>query len=258
MSVTRVVILCAGQGTRLRPLTDNLPKCMVPINGRPLIEWQIDAIKQAGINDIVLVGGYCAGSLKRLGWPVILNKDYDTTNMVYSLWCARKYFGEGFVMAYGDIVYRPQVLTSLLEADAGVSIVVDRAWRSYWESRTHDVLSDAESLKIGADGSISSIGQKASSIDEIEGQYIGLVKFDGAGCGLLKMACATLHAVEPEYTCLHYGNKTFGRMYMTDLLQGLALSGHRLDPVWIEGGWAEVDTFNDIAIACRRIHEATM
>ena len=253
VSISRVIILCAGQGTRLRPLTDELPKCMVPVAGRPLIEWQIEAIQEAGIEDIVLVGGYRADALQHLELPIVINERFNCTNMVYSLWCARKFFGDGFVMAYGDIAYNSHILSSLLKSVRPISVVVDRSWLSYWQMRNENVLEDAESLTVGADGNIRSIGQKVNRLIDIEGQYIGLVQFTSAGVDILcDVAEKEMTANLSKKSILTYEN-SFEQMYMTDLLQGLIQTGELISPVWIDGEWVEVDTLRDIDIADKRL-----
>ncbi len=251
--ISRVIILCAGQGTRLRPVTDKQPKCMVPVAGRPLIEWQIEAIREAGIDDIVLVGGYRAEELQHLGLPIVINKRFNCTNMVYSLWCARKFFGDGFVMAYGDIAYTSHVLSSLLKSVCPISVVVDRSWLSYWKMRTENVLEDAESMSIREDGYIRSIGQKVNRVIDIEGQYIGLVQFTSAGVDILcDVAEKEMMANLNNKSILSYDN-SFEQMYMTDLLQGLIQTGELISPVWIDSEWVEVDTLRDIDIADKRL-----
>ena len=85
----KAIILAAGEGKRLKPYTDSRPKCMVPLAGRPLLHWQLDVLRSAGIKDIVIVGGYRAEALKACGASVVTNPRYDSTNMVGTLFCAR-------------------------------------------------------------------------------------------------------------------------------------------------------------------------
>src|SRR5882757_5179513 len=93
----RMIILAAGQGTRLRPLTDDRPKCLVELCGRPLLQWQIDTARSAGIRDIVVIGGYRHELLKAYDVELVLNPDFASTNMVRTLFRARDLFGPGFV-----------------------------------------------------------------------------------------------------------------------------------------------------------------
>jgi len=249
----RVIIVAAGQGTRLRPLTDDRPKCMVEVGGRTLLDWQIDAICAAGLRPPVVVGGHRADQLPSDRVRVLMNPDHATTNMVHTLFCAEEEFGEGFVLAYGDIAYAPAVLRQLVSDPAPVGVVVDREWRRYWERRFDDPLGDAESLRVGAGGLVDSIGQREANIERIEAQYIGLVAFKGEGVVALRRGFAQAaddeRAGRTPFNC----GRSLAKMYMTDLLQGLVSLGVPVTAVPIHGGWIEVDSHRDLAIASELI-----
>jgi choline kinase len=247
----RMIILAAGQGTRLRPLTDDKPKCLVELAGKPLLAWQIETARAAGISDITVIGGYRQDALHHYGVPVLVNERYQTTNMVRTLFCAQHLFGGGFVMSYGDIVYSPFVLSSLLKSDAGISIAVDRQWHKYWAQRFDNPLSDAETLKLDDSGAITEIGQKPSSYEDIMAQYIGLAAFRGAGVSALVAAYEGAEAAERDGRLPFGGTRSLDKLYMTDLLQGLIADGKRLQAVPIDRGWVEVDSPTDLAVAER-------
>src|ERR1700722_6272642 len=116
----RLVVLAAGQGTRLRPLTDSRPKCLVELAGRPLLEWQIATARTCGIEDIVVVGGYLIECLKAYDVMLLENPDFASKNMVRTLFCARDLFADGFVMSYGDIAYSPAAFDAVLASPAPI------------------------------------------------------------------------------------------------------------------------------------------
>ena len=180
----RMIILAAGQGTRLRPHTDHVPKCMVPVRGRPLISWLLDVARSVGISDITVVGGYLNEKLQDLPVEILVNSEFATTNMVYSLDCALQKLEGDVIISYADILYEPRILRAIVLAPQMVAVTVDRGWLRSWQARFVDPLDDAESLSLGADGLISEIGGPVGSIDDIEGQYIGLIKFSGKGLAI--------------------------------------------------------------------------
>jgi choline kinase len=246
----RMIVLAAGQGTRLRPLTDDRPKCLVRVAGRPLLEWQLESARRAGITDVVLVGGYRSDQLECVAdTRLILNPAFATTNMVRTLFAAEKDFGDAFVMAYGDIAYSPRVMQALLSSTAPVAVVVDRDWLAYWTLRGEDPLADAESLRIDGGGAISSIGQRETDVARIEAQYIGLVAFRGSGVQVLRSAFQRAVAEDALGVMPFGGSRSLDRLHMTDLLQGLVSLGHRLEPVSIDGGWVEIDSAADLLVA---------
>ena len=83
----KAVILCAGVGSRLRPYTSTKPKCLVELDGYSLIERQVKVLKYSGIDNIIFIGGYLSGELKKFtkSAPLIVNDKYHSTNMLYSL-----------------------------------------------------------------------------------------------------------------------------------------------------------------------------
>ena len=132
----KIIILAAGQGTRLRPLTDNQPKCMVEVKGKSLIERQLLTMYSCGIEeeDITIVGGYKSEVLKkRLENTKIhfsINENFPSTNMVYSLMCAKDLMEgeEDIIISYGDILYSKEVFEKVLASEEDMSVIVDDGW----------------------------------------------------------------------------------------------------------------------------------
>ena len=245
----RFIALCAGQGTRLRPLTDKVPKCMVKYKGRCIIDYTLSVVHASNISDVTLVTGYKADVLKRPAVKYVHNQRYMSTNMVYSLFCALDTVhlssnNADTIVSYSDIIFDPSVLEALLKStDCDIHVVIDKDWLNLWKSRMEDPLSDAETLKIDRDGFISELGKKPSSYDCIEGQYIGLMKFSPAGLELLRHTHDSLDRND------FYDGKDIDNMYMTTLLQLLINTGVKIRPVYIQGGWIEIDSAEDLS--CR-------
>lgn len=238
----RAVILAAGFGSRLRPLTNNHPKCLTPLAGRPLLERQLAVLRAEGAEDIAIVAGHLAEMLRRPGIEHVLNPDYERTNMVHSLFCARHLLDgtRDLIMCYGDIAYEPRVLRALLAAPFEISVVVDRGWHKLWSLRMEDPLTDAESLTLRPDGRLKSLGGKARSIEEIEGQYIGLVKIRS---GAQARLCALYDGLDEAGP---YGGRDKANMFMTTLIQRLIETGFDVGPAFTENGWLEIDSIADL------------
>jgi choline kinase len=245
----RMIILAAGQGTRLAPLTVNRPKCLVELQGRPLLDWTLAAARTAGIHDVVVIGGHCIDRLRGYDVTLVENPEYATTNMVRTLFRAAELFGDGFVMSYGDIAYAPGVLDALLRSPDDTCVAVDRDWRGYWERRFDDPLSDAESLRIADGKRLVSIGQRPASLDEIEAQYIGLAAFRGEGVEALREAYRQAATDDAAGRPPFGGLRSLDRLYMTDLLQGMIDMGFPVAAVPIRGGWVEIDSRRDLDLA---------
>ena len=141
----KAIILAAGEGTRLRPYTETRPKCLVQLATTPILLHQLNVLHRAAIEDITVVTGYRADQIEALDVKTKYNPDYDKTNMVASLMCAESIFdgGDDVLIAYGDIVFEPSVVNSIVSSSAPFCTTVDTLWRRLWELRFSDPLSDA-------------------------------------------------------------------------------------------------------------------
>lgn len=239
--MTKAIILAAGQGTRLLPYTKDLPKCMVEICGKPLIEFQIDVLRSCGISEINLVVGYESHKLKSYGIPMYKNDKFDCTNMLYSLFCAKEAFQDDgdLIIAYGDIVYSKDILEGLLATKVPVGVVADNNWKEYWEDRFENILEDAETFKVNNLNEIIEIGAKAKNISDIQSQYIGLIKLSNTGKKIFIEEYASLSKQM-------INNKKKENAYMTDFLQELILRGHSINAVSVNSPWIEIDSADDL------------
>lgn len=253
----RVIILAAGQGTRLRPLTNDRPKCMVEVNGRSIIQRQLDTMMDCGISDkdIYIVTGYREDKLKQelasTNVNFITNEDYEVTNMVCSLMCAKDIMlqSDDILISYGDIIYNSCILKTLLNVDEAMAIVTDDGWYSYWAKRCDNPLDDAETLLKSRDGYITEIGQKTKDISKIQSQYIGLIRLKKIGILKTIELCELAKKKSSVGEPLWRTNRNYEKMYMTDLLQGLIDEGNSIKAVSINRGWYEIDSATDLYIA---------
>ena len=240
------IILAAGQGVRLRPLTDDRPKCMVVYQGRPLIDHILETFSQFPIQPIVLVTGYCSQILeehvREHALRIVHNPDYATTNMVHSLFCAESELNDDVILSYSDIVYRPEVLQRLVECTADLAITIDTEWRSLWQQRMSDPLADAETLQLDPQGRVLDLGRKPKSYDEIQGQYMGLVKISGRVIGQVRQL---YHGLDRNAIC---DGKSFPQMFMTTFIRTMIQAGIPCQSVPVQGGWLEVDAPSDLEL----------
>ncbi len=237
----KAIILAAGQGKRLRPLTDTRPKCLVELAGRTLLDRQIEVLKRCGIKDIVIIGGWCADQLKDKGTRFYTNPDFDNSNMVETLFCAAKEFDgtDDMLICYSDIVYEPTIINAILQAADDISTTVDKHWQALWDFRMENALSDAETMKLDSKGFIIELGKKPKSLSDIEGQYMGITRVSKQAQPRFLEAYCNLPAV------LDTG-KARKDIFMTDFLQHIIDNVNPIKAVLVTGGWLEVDTLEDI------------
>jgi len=239
----KMIILAAGQGTRLRPLTNTKPKCMVEYNEKPIIDYILEVADSCNIKDIAIVNGYkkdvLQDYLKYQNITYFTNINYHKTNMVSTLFCAKDFMDDDLIISYADIVYKKEILEKVVNANGDFNVVIDKKWRELWSLRMENPLNDAETLKI-EDGKIVELGKKPKSYDDIEGQYIGVIKIS-------KQA---IHKVIKYYKSLDknklYDGNSFDNMYMTSFIQMIIDNLMDVTPVYINGGWIEIDSVEDL------------
>lgn len=234
----RAVILAAGRGSRLGGLVDEVPKCLVRLGGVTLLEWQIRALEEAGVDMIVAVCGYRCEAIAAMGVETVVNPRWAETNMVASLLCARELIEVPVLVSYADIVYTADIVRQIGSASGSFAISYDTDWLELWSRRFDDPLSDAESFRLDSAGRVSEIGSRAESVDDIEGQYMGLLRLD-------KTALEWIDRFLQNHSDPHIED----RIDMTNLMNGLIQSGHPIDAVGVRGGWCEVDSPRDLQVA---------
>jgi len=237
--MTNAVILSAGQGKRLSPLTDSRPKCLVQIGGRPILEWQIRALAEAGVEDISVVTGYGADAVEAMLMTTSLPADvrtvynpfYTVADNIGSCWAAKDLIGPDSLLLNGDTLFEPEIARRVLaKALAPISVTVDRK-DSY----------DADDMKVRRDGDrLLAIGKTLT--DPVDGESIGMIRFRGDGGA--RFVRAMDRALRDE--------ATLKRWYLS-IIDALAREGG-VGVVSIEGlAWSEVDFLRDLPIAERKV-----
>jgi choline kinase len=206
------------------------------LSGRTLLDWQLDALRTAGVSDVAVVRGYRGSQIDRPGLVYFDNPDWAGSNIVFSLRCAREWLSSSpCVVSYGDIVYHPHLVSLLLKSSAAITIAYDLLWRSLWEERFHRPEDDAESFRV-RNGLIVEIGRKGQPVDSICGQYLGLFKLTPTGWARMDEHLSRLN------------ESVLRRLDVTSLLQSLIDQKVRIHAVPVRGRWCEVDHRRDVEL----------
>jgi L-glutamine-phosphate cytidylyltransferase len=257
----RAIIVAAGRGSRLGDATQEIPKCMVKVAGQSILHHQLAALNGAGITDVVVVRGYKGELIDGGGLPLrfVTNPEWPNNNILASLMYAAGEMDGGFFFSYSDIVFAPDVTQKLAAAaassNAAAALIVDRRWADAYVGRTLHPIPEAELARVQpgpgadpADASVTRVGKLAVTPEDAAGEFIGLAWFSDAGGRALRevwqRAVATTGLEAP------FGRaKALRNAYLTDALNAMAEAGHRLQPVYIDGQWREIDTGQDLAAA---------
>ena len=254
----KAIILAAGMGTRMDKYTKDLPKCMLSFNGKTLIERQVEALRSAGIKDIIVVKGYTPEKINISGVGYYINEDYANTNMVESLMLAETEMNGDILVCYGDILYQKDVVEKVIEANADIGVTVDTDYLDYWKARLDDWKEDVESLVIGEQGNIVEIGVPHCQLEKAKVRYVGLIKFSKKGVEILKNIYHENKEKHFRSNEKFMNSKSFKKMYMTDMIQLIINSGQKVYPIKISHGWLEFDTNKDYEKATEWLENGSM
>lgn len=245
----KAIILAAGQGTRLKKYTENLPKGMLEFMGKTIIERQIEIYKSCGINDISIVRGFAGEKIQYPGVKYYTNEAYADTNMVESLLAAQAEFDDDIIVSYSDILFEERLLKGMMQTDVDFAVAVDDDWKGYWQLRYGKIDFDTESLSIDGNDTITELGLESPKLEDISARYIGILKFSKAG---LKFIVDLMKKAHEEYEDKPWqqSGKVVRKAYMTDLLNAIIESGKEVKAVRFKNGWIEFDTNEDYENAC--------
>jgi choline kinase len=234
----KILTLAAGRGSRLKHQTELKPKCMTEVHNKPILFWQQQAQKLAGVTTKAAVLGYNAKLIESYFDEVFINENWQNSNMVSSLLKASHFFeSEAVILSYSDIVYHPSDLMSLAKADGDIVVAYDPNWLTQWSLRFEDPLSDAETFKLSAKNLITEIGKTPLSLNDIEGQFLGLIKITPLGWKKIKSHLSL------------FTNEEIARFDMTSLLQSLIDSNVNINSYSISHEWFEIDSLTDLSVA---------
>jgi choline kinase len=239
----KAIIVAAGPGSRLMPITDGKPKCLLEDGGKTILERALESLKDNGIKDIVVVRGYHGHLIDYPNVTYCHNPDFKRNNILRSLFYAEEEMGDDFIFSYSDIVYSSDIVAKLMDSEADIALTVDVNWDKAYEGRDLHPISEAELVRVES-GNVVRIGKGVVGPEEAHGEFIGLAKFSKSGAEAMK---AAYHRVARE--CLaspFHRAASLEKAYMTDMIQELVDNGYLVHSVDIKGGWMEIDTTQDL------------
>ncbi len=236
MAVTRAIILAAGSGSRLRPLTNDRPKCLLEVGGRSLIEHQFAALGRCGITDVAVVVGYRSDLIRRHlvdRARYIDNTRWQCTNSLYSLWLAREELGAGVLILNSDVLALPLLFDRLLQSPAPDAVLVERG----------DAF-EAEDMKVTLNGSQVVDFGKDLVRERAHAHNVGVAKFSREGASRLADSLGPLIALGHETDWVPLAFREFARHWTLTAVDTDGLP------------WIEIDYVEDLTRARLEIEPA--
>jgi choline kinase len=238
-SIDRAIILAAGKGSRLLPLTADRPKCLIELSGRTLLEWQLDSLFEAGVTETFVVTGFrpdlverdiAARGPDRGTISTIFNPFYHVADNLGSAWMARTAMDRDFLLLNGDTLIPPALVERLAAApDSPICLAVDRKAQY-----------DEDDMKVRSDGDRLVRVDKQLQAPDYDAESIGFIRFQSEGRAAF-VETIELMMRTPEGTSSFY-LRAIDRLADTGIVRVAPIDGLE---------WAEVDYPADLEIARR-------
>ncbi len=251
----KAVILAASKDKNLFPLTENIPKALLDIKGKTILQRQIEILHNAGIHDIAVVRGY---NKHKINYPHLTyfdNDDFEKSGSLVSLIYARKFMSGNTIVLYGDILFETEVLKRLMENSNTTTLVVDRGWKQRYNASSEGHPFPPELTTVtesGKDIEINSIGTALPETDTTS-EFIGLASLSPEACACLKEIYENMYKVkngQPFHSAASIQIASF-----IDFIQELLERHEKVSALEIWRNWIEVDTFEDYRLAWNLINE---
>ena len=247
----KAIIIAAGMCTRLRPYTDILPKCMLSVKGKTLLQHALDIFRSEDISDISIIRGFMKEKIVENNVTYFENTGYENNNILHSLLCARDKIeeavekGEEVIATYSDILFDESVVKSLLESKDAISCVVDTDWEAYYDGRTDHPIEEAENVVFDEENKIVKIGKHVMpGKHESLGEFIGMFKFTAEGAKIFLKHIDRLNEEFGKKDAFQNA-KEWQKAYITDIMQELVDKKEIVGCTLIQQGWKELDTVQD-------------
>jgi len=234
VTMTRAIILSAGQGRRLLPLTEKQPKCLLPIAGRCILQWQLDALLESGIDDITIITGFHSELIEQLisskysahpGVKTLYNPFFNVSDNLASCWQARACMDDSFLLINGDTVFEAEVLNHVLASPtAPITLTIDQK-AAY----------DEDDMKVELEGLQVRHVSKILKPEQTHAESIGMLYFRGEGPSLFREALET--AMRKPTGLKSWFLSVVDNLATKNLVQACQISG---------GRWAEIDFIVDL------------
>ena len=235
----KAIILAAGRGSRLGERTKDRPKCMCTLCGKTLLDRCLDSLAGAGFSrtDTGIVTGYRSEMFSVPGATFFHNKNWEQTNMFCSLTMAESWLkSEPCIVCYSDIVFSSAAVRALADCSAPLAITSYSGFWELWEKRMPNPLDDLETFRVDNDGRLLEIGKKPLARSDIQGQFMGLLRFTPESWAWV------------NETIRQPLSKPLNKLDMTTLLGELLLRGYPVQTVSTDDLWLECDSEADIDV----------
>jgi len=243
----KAIILAAGDGSRMGKLTQNIPKPLVMVNGKSIIERQLSILKQNKILDVIIITGSHNEKFTFKNVVYVNDLDHKKHDTLGSLITARDYMNDEIIITYADQIFDEKIIESINNFSGDIGIAVDLDWEKNYVDRDQHPKSEAENILINGN-EILELRKNISECKENEkiGECLGLMKFSRKAS---KVFLDKYSELEISHQGKFHNAPSLEKALISDMIQELIDSEINVEPIYVSGKWCEIDTPQDLQIA---------
>lgn len=239
----KAIILSAGSGSRLGNLTKELPKSLVDVNGKPIIQRQIETFRNNGVKEIIVIVGPNKEKFQLNDVEYVIDKNFHEHEQLGSLMEASKYFQNDIIISFGDVIVDNNIMKQIVESTYDIGIAIDLKWEKNYENRTQHLKSEAD-LALIKSNKLTKIKKNLNFIENHQlGEFLGIMKLSGVGS---KKFLDIFERVNSSHEGKFHDAPSFQKAYLTDMIDELIQTNEVVNPIFIDGMWFEIDTIEDL------------
>ena len=247
----KIIILAAGSSTRLSKEILDMPKGLLKINDKSIIEIQLDLFKKNQLFDITIIVGPNKEKFKFKNVNYVLDDDFQNHDILGSLMASKSIINDDTLTTYSDIIFDENILRSMLDFKGDIGIAVDLYWEKNYVNRIQHPKSQADNVLL-QNNKILKIRKNIKEYKSTQnlGEFIGLIKLSKNGA---KIFVEKFNHLIKSHKGKFHDAPSLKKAYLTDMIQELIDSGFLVEPIIINGKWCEIDTPEDLQVARKNI-----
>ena len=239
----KAIILSAGCSSRLGDLTKELPKSLVDVNGKSIIQRQIETFQNNGIKEIIVIVGPNKDKFQLNDVEYVIDKNFHEHEQLSSLMTASKHFQNDVVISFGDVIVDNNIMKQIVESTYDIGIAIDLKWKKNYENRSQHPKSEAD-LALIKSNKITKIKKNLNFIENHQlGEFLGIMKLSDLG---LKKFLDVFERLNSSHKGKFHDAPSFQKAYLTDMIDELIQTNEVVNPIFIDGVWFEIDTIEDL------------
>ena len=237
------IIIAAGSGKRISNEVKNTPKSLVKINGKTIIEYQLEILKQAKIEKIFVITGPNSEKFDLDNVTYVKDQNYIEHDILGSLMEAKNFIKDDILILYSDIIFEFKIVDQILKSKKNISIAIDMDWEKMYVGRTEHPIEEAENVQLNNMNQIVRIQKNIKKQNENIGEFLGIVKLSPKGSEIF---VEKFNDLKKNHVGPFHQASSLSKAYITDMIQEFVDSDIDVEPILISGKWCEIDTMQDL------------